>query len=93
MKIKRIVSFAVSLCVLICTFSFSVGASSGAGRLQNELLGARFSSSEVNAVLPEPDIKLAVNTSTYRFYDNLTSAQKAIYNAFVSTRGGLKSTP
>lgn len=93
MKIKRIVSFAVSLCVLICTFSFSVGASSGAGRLQSELLGARFSSSEVNAVLPEPDIKLAVNTSTYRFYDNLTSAQKAIYNAFVSTRGGLKSTP
>jgi len=93
MKLKRFASVVLCLCMLICSFSFNVGAYSQTGNLQDELLSARFSPSGNTADLPEANIKLAVNTSTYKFYDNLTAAQKAIYNAFVNTRGGLKSSP
>ena len=93
MKIKRLVSIALCFCILICSFSFGVGANSASGSLQKALISARFAPSGSTPDLPEADIKLAVNTSTYKFYDSLTSAQKTIYNAFVHTRGGLKSSP
>lgn len=93
MKVKKVTSIVLCLCILICTFSFGVGANSASGNLQNKLITARFSPSGNTQSLSEANVKLSVNTSTYKFYDNLTSAQKAIYNAFVNTRGGLKSSP
>lgn len=92
MKDKKITGIVLCLCILLYAFSFNISANSASGSLQNMLPSARLAASDNND-LPDADIKLAVNTSTYKFYDNLTGAQKVIYNAFVNTRGGLKSSP
>ncbi len=92
MKAKKITGIVLCLCILLYAFSFNISANSASGSLQNMLPSARLAASDNND-LPDADIKIAVNTSTYKFYDNLTGAQKAIYNAFVNTRGGLKSSP
>lgn len=91
-KAKKITGIVLCLCILLYTFSFNISANSASGSLQNMLPSARLAASDNND-LPDADIKLAVNTSTYKFYDNLTGAQKAIYNAFVNTSGGLKASP